>query len=161
MVVESSVGTTPARVGTSPPRSSSAVIRIRTSPNSGVGTSFACGSKCKRQPLRSRIRSSRPCAETPMIDRRNFLKRAGLVAGGLPLAACATLSSQGPAADRSKDPWQALREQFPLDASYIHFANFLLSAHCTPVRNAIARFRDRLDANPALVVDYEREEVWQ
>jgi selenocysteine lyase/cysteine desulfurase len=93
-----------------------------------------------------------------MIDRRSFLKQTGAALG---LAGCARVSTLPPAAHASSERWKALRAQFPLDPSYIHFASFLLSAHCTPVREAVARFRDRLDAMPAYVMDYEREEVWQ
>ena len=57
-----------------------------------------------------------------MNDRRNFLKQAGLLAAGLPLAAGFSPVAQAakPLAQPTQDKWQALRQQFDLDLSLIH-----------------------------------------
>lgn len=45
--------------------------------------------------------------------------------------------------------WGAVRELFPLDRDWLHFAGFLLASHPKPVREAIERHRAGLDRNPA------------
>ncbi|EOX9019743.1 TPA: pyoverdine-tailoring periplasmic protein PvdN, partial [Pseudomonas aeruginosa] len=57
--------------------------------------------------------------------------------------------------------WKALRQQFDLDPQYLHFANFLLTSHPRPVREAIERLRVRFDRNPGEAVDWHREEIWK
>ncbi len=102
-----------------------------------------------------------------MTDRRTFLKNASLLAMAVPLsgglAACSAHSSTPAPAPSpvGKDKWQQLQGMFSLDADYLHFANFLLTAHPTPVREAIERHRAWLDRNPALAMDWDREETWQ
>ncbi|MEK1940722.1 MAG: aminotransferase class V-fold PLP-dependent enzyme, partial [Pseudomonas sp.] len=54
-----------------------------------------------------------------------------------------------------------LRTLFELDYSLAHFASFLITAHPTPVRQAIEQFRAAFDRNPALAVDYESEAIWK
>ncbi|WP_313646622.1 pyoverdine-tailoring periplasmic protein PvdN [Pseudomonas sp.] len=97
-----------------------------------------------------------------MNDRRGFLKQAGLFAAALPLSGSFTPSAlaAAPAARPSADKWQALRQQFDLDPSYLHFCNFLLASHPRVVSEAIAGFRARLDQNPGEMVDWDREELW-
>ena len=46
------------------------------------------------------------------------------------------------------ESWQTVRAQFPLSPSLIHLSGFFLASHPTPVRNAIERHRDGLDADP-------------
>ncbi|MDF0729434.1 aminotransferase class V-fold PLP-dependent enzyme [Pseudomonas entomophila] len=96
-----------------------------------------------------------------MTDRRTFLKQAGLLAAALPLGG--TLAADAlaavPASGGSK--WQQLRQLFGQDPSYLHFANFLVTSHPRPVREAIARHRAHLDRNPGLAMDWDREETWQ
>ncbi|WP_137821492.1 pyoverdine-tailoring periplasmic protein PvdN [Pseudomonas sp. D(2018)] len=95
-----------------------------------------------------------------MTDRRTFLKQAGLLAASLPLMPVAERAgAAAPAATGNK--WTDLRALFELDPNYLHFSNFLLASHPRPVREAIARLRERFDENPGEVVDWHREEVWK
>ena len=85
-----------------------------------------------------------------VIHRRDFLVRSGLALGA------ALLSSDILSISRAADPlvppsppdWQAVRDQFPLSRDLIHLAGFFLASHPTPVRDAIERHRDGLDADP-------------
>lgn len=91
-----------------------------------------------------------------MSDRRTFLKQAGILAAGLPLGA-----SLGPPAAAvqlqamSRNKWVQLRQLFEQDPNCIHFANFLVTSHPKPVREAIDRHRAELDKNPGLAMDWD------
>lgn len=91
-----------------------------------------------------------------MSDRRTFLKQAGILAAGLPLGA--SLASPAAAAQLQalpRDKWAQLRQLFDQDPNYIHFANFLVTSHPKPVREAIDRHRAELDKNPGLAMDWD------
>jgi selenocysteine lyase/cysteine desulfurase len=45
--------------------------------------------------------------------------------------------------------WQAVRDLFPLSRDWVHLASFLLVSHPRPVADAIDRFRQKIDADPA------------
>ncbi|WP_143230325.1 aminotransferase class V-fold PLP-dependent enzyme [Actinosynnema sp. ALI-1.44] len=84
------------------------------------------------------------------------IDRRGLLLGGsaAALAACAgsapTTRSQAEATDATEfDPfdWASVRAQFPLDTNLVHLAAFVLAAHPKPVRAAIDRHRQELDAD--------------
>jgi isopenicillin-N epimerase len=85
-----------------------------------------------------------------VIDRRTFLARSGLALGA------ALLSRQGSFSDASASSiplpqppdWQAVRDQFQLSRDLIHLAGFFLASHPAPVREAIDRHRQGLDADP-------------
>ncbi len=102
-----------------------------------------------------------------MTDRRTFLKQAGLLAAALPLSAgldaspLAAAPGASPAVPASGDKFVQLRQQFLLDPDYIHFSNFLITPHPASVREAITRYRARLDSNPGLAMDWDREEAWK
>jgi len=105
-----------------------------------------------------------------MTDRRTFLKQAGILAAGIPLgssltpaASADTLRQQARAVERlaPADKWTRLRQLFTQDPRYIHFSNFLVTSHPRPVREAIAAHRARLDSNPGLAMDWDREETWK
>lgn len=91
-----------------------------------------------------------------MNDRRTFLKQAGILAAGLPLAV--SLGSPVAATQMQtlpREKWAQLRQLFDQDPNYIHFANFLVTSHPKPVREAIARHRAALDLNPGLAMDWD------
>ena len=91
-----------------------------------------------------------------MTDRRTFLKQAGVLAAALPLGsslACATAATPHPALPGNK--WAQLRQLFDQDPQAIHFANFLITSHPRPVREAIERHRAALDLNPGLAMDWD------
>ena len=93
--------------------------------------------------------------QTAGLDRRNFLKSTGLALGaaGLSQAGHALASSPAePAPDLASADWPAIQQQFPLQPDYIHMAGFLLTSHPKPVAEAINRYRQWLDANPANIL---------
>lgn len=100
-----------------------------------------------------------------MTDRRTFLKQAGLLAASLPLGARALAADRPDAAitfsSNPTEKWAQFRALFELDSGLAHFANFLITAHPKPVRQAIEQFRAELDRNPAAAVDYESEAIWK
>lgn len=101
----------------------------------------------------------------PVTHRRTFLKHAGLLAAALPLGnlaiSQARASTAAPAAAASSTPWTQLRQLFDLDPDYVHLANFLITSHPRPVREAIEKYRAVLDRNPAMAMDYDTQYTWQ
>ncbi len=96
-----------------------------------------------------------------MSDRRTFLKQAGILAAGLPLASGivqgaspANTANVAPAAP-AQDKWAQLRTLFEQDPDCLHFSNFLITSHPKPVRDAIALHRAALDKNPGLAMDWD------
>ncbi|MEU7000780.1 aminotransferase class V-fold PLP-dependent enzyme [Nonomuraea sp. NPDC046570] len=82
------------------------------------------------------------------LERRTLLG-AGLLAGaGAALAGCTagTPAPKPPAFDPGD--WASVRAQFALDPSVAHFEAFMLASHPAPVRAAVQRHRDGLDASP-------------
>lgn len=99
-----------------------------------------------------------------MTNRRSFLKQAGILAAGLPLAAsvyppaiAGDLQQQPPPLPKGK--WAQLRQLFNQDPNYLHFANFLITSHPTPVRNAIDMHRANIDRNPGRAMDWDLQET--
>src|SRR5471032_1466171 len=97
-----------------------------------------------------------------MTDRRTFLKQAGVFAASLPLGAAlmpqALANSPAPAAN---DPWTGFKQLFTQDPNYLHFSNFLVTSHPKPVRDAIDRYRQQIDHNPGLAMNWGLEETWK
>lgn len=99
-----------------------------------------------------------------MNDRRTFLKQAGLLAAALPLAGPGALlqsAQAAPAQAATGNDWAAFRSLFELDPAYAHFANFLITSHPRPVREAIEALRARFDHHPARLVDWDSQSEWK
>ena len=95
-----------------------------------------------------------------MTNRRSFLKQAGILAAGIPLASTVSLPAHAASpAPLPKDKWDQLRQLFTQDPNYLHFANFLVTSHPLPVREAIEMHRANLDRNPGLAMDWHRGET--
>ncbi len=80
-----------------------------------------------------------------MLQRREFL-RTGLVLGAA--AAAPQAVARPPVARLDPDDWESIRAEFDLEPGLRHFSGFFLASHPRTVRDAIARHRARLDANP-------------
>ncbi|MCF5547628.1 aminotransferase class V-fold PLP-dependent enzyme [Pseudomonas salomonii] len=97
-----------------------------------------------------------------MTDRRTFLKQAGVFAASLPLGSAllahAQAATQAPATNA---PWTGFKQLFTQDPNYLHFSNFLVTSHPRPVREAIERYRQQIDRNPGLAMDWGLEETWK
>jgi selenocysteine lyase/cysteine desulfurase len=85
----------------------------------------------------------------PTHDRRRFLLGlAGTAtAAVLPFRSATAASSRLAAADSTVD-WNAVRKEFDLDPRWIHMSSFFLVSHPKPVREAIERWRRKIDNNP-------------
>ncbi|MCV4341440.1 pyoverdine-tailoring periplasmic protein PvdN [Pseudomonas capsici] len=95
-----------------------------------------------------------------MTDRRTFLKQAGLLAAALPMGASLMPSAMAASTGQApKDKWSTLRGLFDQDPDYIHFANFLITSHPRPVREAIEQHRATIDRNPGLAMDWDLQEI--
>lgn len=101
--------------------------------------------------------------------KRKFIKNIGLVATGLQLQSCAStlLSNEKKISNNSivdkplinkVNDWQQVRQEFNLDDSNIHLANFLITSHPRIVRDDIAYHRNRIDKNPAK--EMHHESIW-
>lgn len=90
------------------------------------------------------------------LDRRDFLVRTGLVlaAPGLDGGLLEHEVTAAPQA-RTSPGWGTVRVQFRLERGWIHLGAFLLASHPRTVREAIERFRRRLDARPVHTVHEE------
>jgi selenocysteine lyase/cysteine desulfurase len=99
----------------------------------------------------------------PLFGRRALLAGGALVVAGSGAAALAGCTAESQAGDPGPasgptpggDDWGAVRAQFALDPDLAHFAAYVLAAHPQPVRDAIDRWRNALDANTAAVVHDE------
>ena len=97
-----------------------------------------------------------------MTDRRTFLKQAGVLAASLPLGSALFAHAQAaPQAPATNDPWTGFKQLFTQDPDYLHFSNFLVTSHPRPVREAIERYRQQIDRNPGLAMDWGLEETWK
>jgi selenocysteine lyase/cysteine desulfurase len=84
------------------------------------------------------------------------LSRRRFVAGSLSLPAAAlsggvlveAAAARRPRPDPRWAKWSSVRAQFRLDPRLTHFSSFILASHPKPVRQAIARHRAALDADP-------------
>lgn len=89
------------------------------------------------------------------LNRRDFVATVGLSLVGSTVArgAAANEAAAVPAVDASSD-WAAVRAQFDLDPSWMHFSQFYIVSHPKPVRAAIEQIRNRLDASPFATVEH-------
>lgn len=89
-----------------------------------------------------------------MMDRRNFLFRTGsaFAASGL-IAGCGGTQSAPVVAS---DDWSEVRSQFNLAANEIDISAMFITSHPKPVRDAIERYRQKLDESPTF---YLREHL--
>jgi isopenicillin-N epimerase len=111
-----------------------------------------------------------------MLDRRRFMKRAGLAvaaAAVLPATACeidrrdrsahprqrTASDAEPPAGDGTYGSWVAVHEAFALSPDRIHMSAMLIASHPRPVREAIERYRRELDANPAPFLETDRRDL--
>ena len=83
------------------------------------------------------------------VDRRDFLRNAGLVAGALPLTgACASSVAPGPSGGAfTFQDWESLRSEFRQDFRWRNFAGFLLASRPRIVEEDIALHRRELNRN--------------
>jgi isopenicillin-N epimerase len=81
------------------------------------------------------------------LGRREFLG-LGAAAVGTALVGSTGCSSGASPAAVDLESWAGVRDLFDLDPDLLHLTSFLLAPHPRPVRDAVARFRDALDANP-------------
>jgi selenocysteine lyase/cysteine desulfurase len=91
-----------------------------------------------------------------LLRRRDFLVRTGLILGAAGLGGITTGCDTGSGSEAqvsqpsvATGSWAGVRAQFALDAKLRHFSAFYLASHPRPVREAIDRHRQGLDADPA------------
>lgn len=91
------------------------------------------------------------------IDRRRLLASvaAGTAAAVFPWRSAAAFAAPEPAPSSKPLPalsgkvsWQRVREEFELAPDRIHLGSFYLVSHPRQVREAVARYRQAIDANP-------------
>lgn len=79
------------------------------------------------------------------VTRRRFLRAgaASWLLGGAAGGAEAGVAAVGP-----ESSWAQVRDEFDFDGTLVQMAGLLLASHPRPVREAIGRYRQALDANP-------------
>ena len=89
------------------------------------------------------------------LNRRDFVATVGLSLVGSAASRVATAAqpAAAPAIDASSD-WAAVRAQFDLAPDWLHFSQFYIVSHPTPVRQAIERYRRMLDTHPFSTVEH-------
>ena len=93
------------------------------------------------------------------MDRRKFLFNSAVAGAGTLLVQCSKPAAATDAAGSgpvSFETWDDIRKQFNLAPGRIHMTQMLLASHPKPVRDAIEKHRNELDANP---VDYYENNV--
>jgi selenocysteine lyase/cysteine desulfurase len=88
------------------------------------------------------------------VPRRTFLTAGAAFAVGAGTSLLAGCTGDDDDDSGGVDPgaWDDVRAAFALDPELAHFAAFVLAGHPAPVRDAIAVWRDRLDADPDAVL---------
>jgi selenocysteine lyase/cysteine desulfurase len=90
------------------------------------------------------------------LNRRDFVTTVGLSLAGAVAARSAVAANDAaavPVVDGSSD-WAAVRAQFNLAPDWLHFSQFFIVSHPTPVRQAIERYRRMIDLHPFETVDH-------
>jgi len=89
------------------------------------------------------------------LNRRDFVASVGLSLVGTAAARAAAANEPAavPAVNSSSD-WATVRAQFTLDPAWMHFSQFYIVSHPKPVRDAIERYRNMLDAQPFTTVEH-------
>ncbi|WP_439658234.1 aminotransferase class V-fold PLP-dependent enzyme [Lentzea sp. HUAS TT2] len=78
------------------------------------------------------------------------MRRRALLTGTTAIAASSLLPANARASSFDPGDWASVRRQFRLSHDYLQFSAYMLSAQPAPVREAVARVRDQLDADPYL-----------
>jgi selenocysteine lyase/cysteine desulfurase len=89
------------------------------------------------------------------LNRRDFVSSVGwsFLAGAAAARAAASKTAVTAAAE-SHSGWAQVRAQFDLSPEWLHFSQFYIVSHPRPVREAIERYRQMLDANPFHTVEH-------
>lgn len=82
-------------------------------------------------------------------NRRELLKAGVLGTAALAMQAPASAKVNSEPSSYSLDSWEGIRALFPLQEDVKHMAGFLLASHPKPVSEAIDKYRQQLDYNPA------------
>ena len=82
----------------------------------------------------------------PRFGRRELLVRGGIAAGAAALGAAGGYA----VGDDAPEGESSARGDFDLDPAYVNLTTFLIATHPRPVREAIARHRERLDKDAAV-----------
>ena len=90
------------------------------------------------------------------LSRRGFLGVPAVAALGSGLLGSGLLAALDAQAKTTPTPgdWAAVRGLFRLKPDLAHFASFFIASHPTPVRAAIEKYRDAMDADPFHVVEH-------
>jgi isopenicillin-N epimerase len=89
------------------------------------------------------------------LSRRAFLGAAAVSAASATLTRAGETRGRLDALPASAQPdWSWVRAQFDLAPDWMHFSSFFLASHPRPVREAIARMREAIDANPFEFVEH-------
>src|ERR1700746_185180 len=87
------------------------------------------------------------------LTRRDFLINGSLSLAAGAFSTLVRAEKPNPSAISDFKDWESVRQQFQLSPDYIHLALFFLASHPRPVRQAIDQYREKIDANPFIVVD--------
>lgn len=93
------------------------------------------------------------------VDRRRFLQGAVVAAGGAALPADAGAAIIPEVPGRLDSDWDAVRRLFVLSSDAIDMSAMLIASHPLPVRAAITRYRDALDADPIRYLEQNNDRL--
>jgi selenocysteine lyase/cysteine desulfurase len=96
------------------------------------------------------------------LDRRDLLVRTGLLVGAGALAAAGCRSddeARTTGAAKGLDTWEGVQASFALDRRKAQLSTFLLAPHPQSVREAIDEHRRLLDADTAVAIQDEEEQL--
>lgn len=88
------------------------------------------------------------------LNRRNFVATAGWSFLASTASRSVSAKDAAPPSAASYSDWSAVRAEFDLAPDWLQFSQFYIVSHPRPVREAIERYRRRLDANPFITVEH-------
>jgi isopenicillin-N epimerase len=94
-----------------------------------------------------------PMTGDAQLDRRDFLAATATALAAVAVGGCAREPRPGRVPPRGDDEWEQVRARFRLDPERIHMAGMLLASHPRAVHEAITRYREELDRDPAGYVE--------
>ena len=88
------------------------------------------------------------------MNRRKFLISAGVTVAAVAIAAPRTEAIPTFSTTNESSRWRTVRNQFDqLSTEYIHLSSFFIASHPRPVREAIEKHRQSIDANPFVYLE--------
>lgn len=88
------------------------------------------------------------------LTRRRLLVNGSLTLAAGAIAPALSFADQKQSSKSDFSNWNSVRREFELDPQFIHLGLFFLTSHPRVVREAIEKYRKKLDSNPFMTVEH-------